>query len=157
MPLTREHGTAFVAAMLAALVGNALLQLGLDAVRVSAYGGGTPWWVTAQLIERGRWVVMALLLHALAPLLLEGDEDDAAAPAIDRQASWHTVGAAVLYVPLLWILATWVVSALRFTLLGSWGSEGQVFLSPGYYRGLTLDYVPWLMGGGVVWGVKRHL
>lgn len=156
MILTRAHATAFVAAMVAALVGNALLQLGLDAV-ASGYGGGAPWWITAEIIDRGRWVALALILHAVAPVLLEDENRPGPAPSADRPACWRAVGVAVLCVPLLWILATWVVSALRFTLLGSWSTEGQAFLSPGYYGGLAMGYVPWLIGGGVVLGVRGHL
>jgi hypothetical protein len=46
---------------------------------------------------------------------------------------------------------------MRITMLGSWATEGQVFQSAGYYRGLTLGYVPWLIGGGVLLGVSGHL
>ena len=58
----RYHARAFLVATVAALVVDALLQLAMDAVRVSAYGGGAPWWVTTHLIERGRWVVLATML-----------------------------------------------------------------------------------------------
>ena len=45
----RDYGAAFLTATLAALVVDAVLQLALDAVAVSAYGGGAPWWITANL------------------------------------------------------------------------------------------------------------
>jgi hypothetical protein len=32
-----------------------------------------------------------------------------------------------------------------------------VFLSSGYYRGLLVDYAPWLMAGVTVVGVRRHV
>ena len=38
----RDHAAAFLTAALAALVVDAVLQLALDAVAVSAYGGGAP-------------------------------------------------------------------------------------------------------------------
>ena len=64
---------------------------------------------------------------------------------------------ALVAVPLLWIVATWVVSAIRFTALGSWETDGRVFLSPEYYRGLALDLTPWAMAAAVLMAVRRHL
>lgn len=157
--LLGHHATAFVVATLAALAGNGVLQLALDAVAVGTYGGGAPWWVTAEVIERGRWVVFAVLLRMAGPRLLTSSassltfsEGDA-----DRAAAWQRVGLLVLVLPLLWIAATWVVSAVRFTALDSWGTEGLAFRSTDYYRALLLDYAPWLMGGAVVRGVGRHV
>ncbi len=157
MLLSRHHAAAFVVAMFAALAGNGALQLALDAVRVSSRGSGIPWWITAELIGRGRWVVCALLLYLATPILLTSGHTRTPAPAGNRAEAWRHVGVAVLVVPLLWVAATWVVSALRFTLLGSWSTEGLVFLSPGYYRGLVLDYVPWLIGGATVLMARRHV
>ena len=48
-------------------------------------------------------------------------------------------------------------TALRFTLLGSWTSDGRVFVSPDYYRGLLLDLTPWLMASATLWVVRPHL
>lgn len=158
--MIRPLAAAFVAATAAALVIDAALQLALDAVRVSAFGGGTPWWVTAHLIERGRWVVFALLLWALAPRLIgaEGALDHPpGAAASGRVEAWRLVAIAVVAVPLLWIGATWTVSAVRFTLLGSWPYDGRVFVSPDYYRGLALDLAPWFLASGTLMGVRRHL
>jgi hypothetical protein len=154
----RDHAAAFLTAALAALVVDAILQLALDAVAVSAYGGGAPWWVTARLIERGRWVVMAALLWRLAPSVVSRDDGaDAGRAPGEAAEAWRQTGIAVITIPLLWVLATWVVSAVRFTLLGSWSTDGLVFLSSGYYRGLFVDYAPWLMAGITVLGVRRHL
>jgi len=154
----RDHAAAFLIATLAALVVDAVLQLALDGVAVSAYGRGAPWWITAHLVERGRWVAFAALGGWLAPFVVsrDGVAKDAKAPH-DRAEAWRQTGVAVIAIPLLWVLATWVVSAIRFTLLGSWSTDGLVFLSPGYYRGLSMDYAPWLMAGVTVLGVRRHL
>jgi hypothetical protein len=86
-------------------------------------------------------------------------EDNRPGRTDPRQAhdAWRTVGVAVIALPLLWILATWIVSAVRFTALGSWSTDGLAFLSAGYYRALILGYAPWLAGGAVVLGVRRHL
>jgi hypothetical protein len=154
----RDHAAAFVTAAVAALVVDAALQLALDAVAVSAYSGGAPWWITAHLIERGRWVAFAALVWCLAPRVLSA-EDDTHEPRPPRDAAeaWRQTGVAVIAIPLLWVLATWMVSAIRFTLLGSWSTDGLVFLSSGYYRGLLVDYAPWLMAGVSVLGVRRHV
>jgi len=153
----RAYAAAFLVATLAALVVDAALQLALEAVRVSAYGGGAPWWITAHLIERGRWVVLAWLVWALGPRVLGGgpgaSNDDLPAPA----EAWRRVAVAVTAVPLLWIAATWVVTAVRFTLLGSWDTDGRVFASADYYRGLLLDLAPWLMATAAVFAVRRHV
>jgi len=154
----RSYLAAFLIATLAALVIDAVLQLALDAVRVSTYGGGAPWWITANLIERGRWVVFALLLRWLVPRLLAADPEQPAPFARASPAdAWRHVATTVLAVPLLWIVATWAVSAVRFTLLGSWDTDGRVFLSAGYYRGLALDLAPWIMASAVVRALQRHL
>jgi hypothetical protein len=79
------------------------------------------------------------------------------AGARDEAEAWRQVGIAVIAVPLLWVVATWVVSAVRFTLLGSWPTDGLVFLSPAYYRGLVVDYAPWPLAGVTVLGLRRHL
>jgi hypothetical protein len=154
--MARAHAGAFVVATVAALVIDAALQLAIDAVRVSAYGGGAPWWITAHIVERGRWVVMAALMWGIAPRLGSAEH---AVPlgAESRRAAWRDVAVAVAAVPLLWIAATWVVTALRFTLLGSWASDGRVFVSPDYYRGLLLDLTPWLMASATLWIVRPHL
>jgi hypothetical protein len=154
----REHAAAFLTATLAALLVDAVLQLALDAVTVSAYRGGAPWWITAHLVDRGRWVAMAALLWWAAPLLAStGDAARHARAPRDAAEAWRQTGVAVIAVPLMWVLATWLVSVLRFTLLGSWATDGLVFLSSGYYRNLFVDYAPWLMGGVTVLGVRRHL
>jgi hypothetical protein len=154
----RAYAAAFLTATLAALVVDAVLQLALDAVAVAAYGGGAPWWVTTHLVERGRWVALAALLCWLAPSLFPREDmpQDARAP-LGAAGAWRQTGMAVVVVPLLWVLATWIVSALRFTLLGSWATEGLVFLSSGYYRSLFVDYAPWLMAGLTVLAIRRHL
>jgi hypothetical protein len=152
----RTYTTAFLAATIAALVLDAILQLAMDAVRVSAYGGA-PWWITANLIERGRWVVFATLLWLLAPAAVAWDNGEAVVEQVPIGEAWRRVAVAVVAVPVLWIAATWAVSATRFTLLGSWSSDGRVFLAPDYYRGLVLDLAPWAMAAAVLLGVRRHV
>jgi len=163
----RAYAEAFCFTVCASLVADAALQLALSGVSVSRYGSGAPWWITAHIVERGRWVAFAALLWWMAPRVLRpaaaGAETEGATPSSlprdheDRTEAWRHVGLSAIAVPLLWVLATWIVSAVRFTLLGSWSTDGLVFLSPDYYRGMLVDYAPWLMAGVAVLGVRRHL
>ncbi|MGE0463948.1 MAG: hypothetical protein AB7Q16_21485 [Vicinamibacterales bacterium] len=136
------------------------MQLGLEAVRVSSYGSA-PWWLTANVIGRGRWVLLAVILWWALPRLAgtgrEVSGSTEVAAGTSRPEAWREVGVAVLAIPLLWVLATWMVSAIRFTLLGSWATEGRVFMAPEYYRGLLIDYTPWLVAGATLLGVRKHL
>jgi hypothetical protein len=155
--MDRSHLSAFLLATVVALVVDAVMQLALDAVRVSSYWAGAPWWVTANLIGRGRWVVFAALLWWLAPRLVAIGPDRADVPPSAPAEAWRQVAVALVAVPLLWLVATWAVSAVRFTLLGTWDTDGGVFLSPGYYRGLSLDLAPWILAATVVMAVRRHM
>lgn len=150
----RAYANAFLVATIVALVVDAVMQVATDAIRVSPYGGGAPWWVTAHLIERGRWVVFALIVRALEPRVTGNGDPPAQAPAAE---AWRQVAIAVVAVPLIWIVATWIASAVRFTLLGSWAFDGRVFLSFDYYRGLATDLVPWLMAAAALMAARRHL
>ena len=152
----RRYADAFLVATIVALVVDAVMQLATDGMRVSAYGGGAPWWVTARLIERGRWVVFALILRALEPRLTKNGDTPLLAEA-SAAVAWRHVALGVIAVPLLWIAATWVASAVRFTLLGSWGTDGRVFLSAGYYRGLVIDLAPWAMAAAALMAARRHV
>jgi hypothetical protein len=157
MPLMRHHARAFLVATVAALVVDALLQLAMDAVRVSAYGGGAPWWVTTHLIERGRWVVLATMLWWAAPRLLGSVPDAAPVAGQTPDEAWRQVAAAVAVVPVCWVVATWIVSAVRFTLQGSWGYDGGIFLSGGYYASVLNSLAPWLLASAVLLAARRHL
>lgn len=153
----RASAAAFLVATTTALVVDAALQLAMDAVRVSP-SGGTPWWITANVIERGRWVIFAGLLWWLGPRLLAGEADPPVVAEADGAAhAWRRVGLAVGSVPLLWIIATWAVSAVRFTVLGSWATDGRVFVSTDYYRAILLDLAPWLLASAAVFAFSRHV
>jgi hypothetical protein len=153
----RRYASAFLVATVAALVVDAALQLALAAVRVPGSGGSAPWWVTANLAERGRWVAFAALLWWLIPRFAApaAETSDASMPP-PPAGPWHEVANAVLVIPLLWIGATWATSAIRFTLLGSWAADGHVFLAPDYYRGLLVELTPWALASAVVRAVARH-
>ena len=162
----RAYAGAFCFTVCASLVADAALQLALSGLSVSRYGSGAPWWITAHVVERGRWVAFSALVWWIAPRVLRsavGSENEGATLSPlprdheERTEAWRHAGLSAIAVPVLWVLATWIVSAARFTLVGSWSTDGLVFLSPGYYRGVLVEYAPWLMAGVAVLGVRRHL
>lgn len=148
----RSAARAFLVAMVATLVADAVLSTLTRLVDVTGAGAGTPWWVAAHVVERGRWVVLALLLVAAS-----GRAGAASDAAPDDVHAWRTVGLAVVAVPLLWIAATWLVQAVLFTAAGRWDVDGRVFLAADYYRGLFIAYAPTLLGGLTTLGVSRHV
>jgi hypothetical protein len=152
----RAYADAFLVATIVVLLVDAVMQLATAAIRVSPYGGGAPWWVTAHLIERGRWVLFALIVRALEPRLTASGAPHGVAETPAAEA-WRQVAIAVVAAPLAWIVATWIASAIRFTLLGSWDFDGRVFLSIDYYRGLATDLVPWMMAAAALMAARRHL
>ncbi len=149
----RVAARAFLLATLTALIVDAVLSMLTGLVAVTGAGDGTPWWVTAHLVERGRWVVVAALLVALTGRVASPEEP--APPS--RAAVWRLVGSAVATAPLLWIVATWIVQATLFTLAGRWEVDGQVFLAAGYYQSLLSGYAPWLLAGATTIAVSRHV
>ena len=151
--MIRAAPRAFLLATVVSLATDALLAAltsGLSVVRPSA---GVPWWVDAHLVERGRWVVMAMLLVVVGRRLASSTPAAAAATA----AVWRLVGGAVIAIPLLWIVAAWIVQATVFTVAGRWDIDGQIYLAPDYYRRLFTGYVPWLAGGVATIAMSRHV
>lgn len=139
---------ALVVATVAALAADGLLAA-FTAVDALGSGGG-PWWVAAHLVERGRWVVFALLVVAWAARMAPVDSGSAA-------AAWRAVGAGVIVVPLLWIAATWLVQAVLYTVAGRWDIDGRMFLELELYRRALIGYAPWLLGGIATLLVSRHV
>lgn len=149
LPWARPASVAFLAAAVTALVVDAVLQGLVGVANVASPDSSAPWWVTAHLVERGRWVALAALVCVATRRIGGG-------PA-NRQEAWRTTGMAVMATPLLWVLANWIVTAILFTLAGRWDIDGRVFLEPGYYRALLVDYVPWLLGGAAVAAASSHV
>lgn len=144
----RPASLAFLAATVAALVVDAVLQTLIGVASVTSQGSTAPWWVTAHLVARGRWVALAALVVIASRPLPD-------APPGGR--AWRVTGTAVMAVPLLWVLAQWIVTAILFTLARRWDVDGRVFLEAGYYRGLLEAYVPWLLGGAAVVSASSHV
>lgn len=145
----RPASLAFLAATVTALVVDAVLQTLIGVANVTSQASAAPWWVTAHLVERGRWVVLAALLAFACRRRLR-----AGAPGT---RAWRDTGAAVMAIPLLWVAAQWIVTAILFTLARRWDVDGRVFLEAGYYRGLLEAYVPWFLGGAAVVSASRHV
>jgi hypothetical protein len=80
-----------------------------------------------RVMERSPWIVAALLVWLWAPLLSRAASNVWPADhVVGRGAALDVVGRAMVGVPLLWLLATWLVWAAKMTLVGSWSSEGRV-------------------------------
>lgn len=144
---------ALVVVTAVALAADALLGLLTGAVSSVAGGPAAPWWVTGHVVERGRWVVFALLLAGSARPIVAGDAGEGAART---DAAWRAVGRAAMVVPLLWIAALWIVQAGIFTAADRWDIDGQVFVSADYYRRLLAGYAPWLLAGAAARVLSRH-
>ena len=149
----RVAACAFLLAMVTALGVDAVLATLTGLIAVTGAVDGTPWWVAAHLVERGRWVVAAALLVAVAGRLAS---PDVPAPS-SRAAVWRFVGIAVAATPLLWIVATWIVQATLFTLARRWDVDGQMFLAVSYYQSLLGGYAPWLLAGATTIAASRHV
>ena len=149
MPVwVRPASHAFLAATLAALIADAALQTLVGLAAVASYGSTAPWWISAHVVERGRWVVLVALV------VLANRRVAHAAP--DGPQAWRMTGMAVMTIPLLWILSGWIVSAVLFTAAGRWDIDGRVFVEAGYYRNLLAGYVPWLLGGAAAVAWSSH-
>lgn len=145
---------AFVAVAIVAMIADALLAAFTGAAAAAGGEAGSPWWVTAHVLERGRWVLFALFSVAAARLIPVGG---LAAAAGTRGAVWRAVGAAAIAVPLLWIAATWAVQAALFTVAGRWAIDGAVFLTAAPYRRALVGYAPWLLAGAAAIVAARHV
>lgn len=143
---------AFVAVAVVALVADALLGALTGALAVNG-GPVAPWWDAGHVLERTRWVVFAAVLAASARALA------ATGSTVETRAgdAWHVVGVAAMLLPLLWLVASWIVQAAILTAAGRWGIDGQAFLAASYYRGVVADYAPWLLGGAAAVAAERHV
>ncbi len=151
--ILRIAGRAFLVATVVALAVDGVLAALASLVSLTGSAGAAPWWVAAHLVERGRWVVVALLLAAAGGRVTVGA--DTAPP--DAAAIWRAVGGMAMAAPLVWIAATWIVQATLYTVADRWDIDGQVFLASGYYQRLLADYAPWLLGGATTLVASRHV
>jgi hypothetical protein len=118
----------------------------------------TPWWIVGRLLERSVWVVAALLLWASAGFMTR-----AAArlwPSLHplpRINAFDVVGRLMIAVPLLWVLASWLVLAGRITLAGTWDVDGEMFTTMALYNSTALGYLPWAGGGVMLLALSQHI
>jgi hypothetical protein len=154
----RNLAVAFGVGAVAALVFDVVLQNALDAVRSPGQSSMTPWWIVGHAVERSTWIVLALLLWLLAPALsTHVSRLWPASHVVTRAAAFDFVARSMAGVPLVWLLATWLVYAARLTFTGAWGSEGRVFTSAHFYYNVLLAYAPWLCGAITLFGSRRHV
>lgn len=145
---------ALVATLVVVLIVDALI--GVLTGLLATVGGGpdAPWWITGHLVERSRWLVFALLMLVAVrtpPLAALVD-----AP-LTSAAAWRVVGALAIAVPLLWLVAFWIVQATIFTAFDRWDVDGQAYLGADYYRRVVAGYAPWLLGGVACLVASRHV
>lgn len=158
----RVFAAAAIAGTTAALLCNAVLQLALHAVQPLSYRTAS-WWGIAEVAERGVWVVAAGLCWLAAPLLgavlnresARARVDELSLSRLTRAAALRLVGVAMIALPLAWLVATWLVIAVRLTLASAW-SEAQMFASADYYSLVLTTNAAWLLGGAVLIGWSRH-
>ena len=155
MPL-HAGSRAFLLASVVALVADVVLATLTGLVSVARPEAGAPWWVAGHVVERSRWVVLALLVMTAARGGRLG-ETAVPAPRQTRRGTWRTVGVAVVTVPLLWIAATWIVQAVLVTVAGRWDVDGQIFFAAELYRRTFTGYAPWLLGGAATIVASRHV
>ena len=138
---------AFVAVFVDAALQNALIVAAPPGSRSTV-----PWWVTGRVMERSTWIAAALLLWLVAPQLTRGVKTGATDEPVVLPAAalYALVGWAMLALPLVWILATWIIWIIKITLVGSWRSEGQIFVAGYYYINMLLNYLPWVAAGVAV-------
>ena len=104
------------------------------------------------VMGRLTWAALAAVLWVAAPLLsrllFSSAIPERHAPApID---AFRTAGWLMICFPVLWIVATWLVAAVKIMVVGSWSTEGQIFGAGYYYRNLVIANLPWLIGGLVL-------
>jgi hypothetical protein len=117
-----------------------------------------PWWVMTGLMGWSQWFVLGVFVWLSAPVLAFGATR--AAGADERATATYAeligvVGFAVFVFPIMSFAATLVVTAIKVSLVHSWATEGTVFWAPYYYRNVLRMYLPWLLVGGGMIGVRR--
>ena len=154
----RNLAMVFGVGALAALLIDVALQNALAAAQSPGVPSITPWWVIGHVMERSMWIAAALLVWLLAPRIHGvAPQVFATELVVGRSAALDVVGGAMIGVPLVWLGATWLVWIVKITLLGSWGSEGRVFMMGYYYYNVLLAYAPWAGGGVTLLALRRHV
>jgi hypothetical protein len=138
-------------------VAFALLQIIHTSGRYSA-ASGMPWWVVTNLMGWSNWFLFGSLIFITAPILASaatraaGSEGPTTATYGDLIG---LVGFAVFVFPFLFFAATHIVMAVKVSLVQSWPTEGTVFWASYYYRNVFGMYLPWLVVGTALIGVRR--
>ena len=117
-----------------------------------------PWWVVTGLMGWSKWFVLGVFVWLSAPVLAFGAT--LAAGSEERATATYRdligiVGFALFAFPILSFAATLVVTAIRVSLGQSWATEGTVFRASYYYHNVFRMYLPWLLVGGGMIGVRR--
>jgi hypothetical protein len=150
----RQAATAFTIGAVLALVLDAVLQFATGSIRLTG-GMVRPWWV--RVMEHGVWVGIGVALWLASSPLGQWIEDGVGSVKVSRQAIWNVVGLGFMVLPVAHVLGQWIVLAVQFTLSGTWGAEGRIFLSTAYYGNVLLAVTPWMGAGAILRGWARHL
>ncbi len=134
----------------------ALLQFVLTSLGSRA--STMPWWVMTGLMGWSKWFVLGVFVWLSARVLAFGATF--AAGSEERATGTYrdligVVGFALFAFPILSFAAALVVTAVKVSLVQSWGTEGTVFWASYYYRNLFRMYLPWFLVGGGMIGVRR--
>ena len=153
----RNVTLAFVVGAVMALLVDAALQNAIATVQSPGVDSLAPWWVVGRIVERSVWVAVALLMWLASPPLSRLVSDMLPRDHhVGRAAAFQFVGRVMIGAPLVWLAATWLVLAVKMTLVGSWGTEGRLFISSYYYSAVLLGYAPWAGGGILLLALSRH-
>ena len=148
-----------MAATAIALVIDVVLQNALDAARVTP-GSLTPWWVVGNVPQRSIWFTAAAIVWLLAPPISSWWRQttaDEPRPTRSRPRAFRAVAAAMIVLPLVWIVAANIVRLISITAAGAWAVEGDLFVPPAFYANVLTGYVPWACAGAVLLALSRHL
>src|SRR5262249_33982716 len=132
--MAMNNSTRLIRNLAIALSTGAVLALLTEAVLRGAVMApprpSPPWWFTIHLMEHGYWIAFGLLWYLVAPLAsrmgtITGSYESIYSYKVTDL--FRPVGFAMALVPLLWILAVWLVVIVKVTLVGSWATEGRIF------------------------------
>jgi hypothetical protein len=159
-PQVSITSTRVRSAALKIMFGNvawALLQIILTTGRYSATSG-MPWWVVTNLMGWSNWFVFGSLIWLTAPIPASGATRAAGSEGPTTATYGDLIGLAgfaVFVFPFLFFAATYIVMALKVSLVQTWATEGAVFWASYYYRNVFRMYLAWLVVGSAMIGVRR--
>jgi hypothetical protein len=158
VPFLRRLAATFAAGAVIALACDALLQLLLIATRPGDVSAEA-WLAGVRIGDRAIWIVAASVAWLASGIIAQGLGELvpwSGRPPLAAADALRLAGATFLVGPVLVVVATWVVFAVRLTLTAGWPYEGRILLEPSYYSGLVTTHAPTLMAGAILLALARH-